>query len=278
MIYQECQPPAHFSPFVECYWSMKLGHGTFLETRPEMMLPNCTLNILFVNQPFRIKNTHHAQWESKPAGNYLLGQRSQCLSFMTDRAAYITGIRLKPFALSGRLPSPAHLFTDQLVPLTDVFGDVGCEIHDFPEKSDPLDRFLNNLFCQPEPVDHALRAQINYILERKGLIRVNDMLSEFGLSKVTIRNHFINKVGLPPKKISRIWRMNYFFLLQSLSPHENLTSLSLQADYYDQAHFNREFKSLMGQSPRAFFQQHPAHLKVTAAGIAQRFSNQYDPR
>ena len=126
-------------------------------------------------------------------------------------------------------------------------------------------------------VDPMLRDQVNYILERKGILRVNEMYSEFGISKVGLRNNFINKIGLTPKKVSQIWRLNYFLYLQQNTSCQNLTQLGLDAGFYDQAHFIKEFKSFFHCSPLHFFKNEHHLLKISQETISKRLFNVYDP-
>ena len=127
-------------------------------------------------------------------------------------------------------------------------------------------------------IDQNLRAQLNYILDRKGVLQVQELFTEFGVSKVTLHKHFINKVGLSPKKVSRIWRINHFLLLQNETSIQNLTQLGLASGFYDQAHCIREFRSFFKDCPRQFF-KHPSHLlAISQQVISKRFNHQYDPQ
>ena len=141
-----------------------------------------------------------------------------------------------------------------------------------------MEDFVYQLLGKAFQIDQTFRAQLNYILDRKGLIKVNHLLSSFSISKVTLRNHFLDKMGLAPKKVSRIWRINYFLQLKKMKPQENLTQLCLEAGFYDQAHFIKEFRHFYGTNPKQFFRQESKLLKISQGIISRRFTNQYDPR
>ncbi len=57
---------------------------------------------------------------------------------------------------------------------------------------------------------------------------------------------------MPPKTVARVLR---FERVAGLLMHETAPSLAdvaLECDYYDQAHFNRDFRDFAGTTPTAF--------------------------
>lgn len=258
-----------------------------LNNRSGLFVPDCTFSFIFTDQPLRIKTHYDKTWKTIAPGAIFVGQRNSDISFLVKKAIRIYGVRFKPFAFATIIKTPIHLLNDQFLPLEKLFPInnstqkqiqriIKCE--GLEEKTQLVNTLFLDLFEDSFFIDQTLREQLNYILDRKGLIQVKALFSEFGISKVTLRKHFINKVGLTPKKVSRIWRMNYFLQLKEKETEENLTSLCLASGFYDQAHFIKEFKSLLGRSPREFFQLNGQLLKISQEGISRRFTNQYDPR
>ncbi len=285
MQYSECPPPVYLSQHIESYWEIKCQAEETEEG--ECLLPDCTFNVLLASEPFWIKKASESQWKQVSRGANFLGQISSSIHIRPQGSQKIFGVRFKPFAFAHVIKEPIHLLNDQVVPLEDLFN-FGAEQRDLlsgliEEREEGkrlanLNQLMLYLLLDAQIVDQRLRAQINYILDRKGAIQVKSLFSEFGISKVTLRKHFIEKIGLSPKKVSRIWRMNYFFHLKEKVADEKLTALCLMAGFYDQAHFNREFKSLFGTNPRRFFQQESYLLKASQEINQRRFTNQYDPR
>ncbi|MEL7530223.1 MAG: helix-turn-helix domain-containing protein, partial [Bacteroidota bacterium] len=276
MQYSECPPPVYLSQHIESYWELNClseegGEG-------DWMLPDCTFNILFATEDFWVKHTWQAQWTKISRGASFLGQISSSLHIKTQAAQNIFGVRFKPFAFAHIIQEPIHQLNDQIVALEQLFAigplqiqaiDAMLAAKQREKRIASLNEMMLYLLQDAQRVDQRLRAQINYILERKGAIQVRSLFSEFGISKVTLRKHFIEKVGLSPKKVSRIWRMNYFLHLREKASGENLTSVCLMAGFYDQAHFIKEFKSLFGTTPKRFFKQEDriAHVITTVTRL-----------
>ncbi|MCB0520724.1 MAG: AraC family transcriptional regulator [Lewinellaceae bacterium] len=286
MQYQEFQPAALFSQHIECYWELRLLPND-LERRFEILAPDCTYEILLADHPFFITNFNKKQRERVGRGASLAGQKTTGFCFGVDRPTTIFGIRFKPFAFANLISNPLSQFNDKVLPLDKVFSISNereqairalLTLDDAMEKVEAAEPLVSDLLEKSFPVDQDLRAQLNYILDRKGLVRIQDMFSEFGVSKVTLHNRFIQKIGLSPKKISRIWRMNYFLQLAKNAPEKNLTELGLEAGFYDQAHFIKECRSFFGDCPRRILQQQSRMVGISQQIIERRFSNQYDPR
>ena len=258
-----------------------------LESPFELLSPDCTFDILFTNDPFFVRSNKDKVWKSVFPGATFFGQKTTGVNFSVKKQHRIFGIRFKPFAFANLIKKPLYLFNDQMLTLDRLFELSLNEkkliqqiitIEDSDKRVERIESLVFDLLKKSFNIDQSLRAQLNYIMDRKGEVKVNHLLSEFGVSKVTLRKHFIHKVGLPPKKVSRIWRINHFLQLQKENTDFNLTELCLEAGFYDQAHFIKEFKYFFGASPKGFFKQNSQLMKVSQETIYKRFSKQYDPR
>ncbi|MDF1697605.1 MAG: helix-turn-helix domain-containing protein [Saprospiraceae bacterium] len=285
MRYTELLPDEIFSRHIECFWQMELSELNNLKYT-ELLVPTCTFNIVFIDSPcyFRIKKNQ--KWKITKPGAYFLGQHNSCIQLRSSQPLQITGVRFKPFAFARIIDTPIFKLTDELTPLEELFDTSSLsplitQITTAKNKDIQfhlLNELMFSLFEKSLSIDEILRAQLNYILDRKGVLQISELFTEFKVSKVTLRNHFVNKVGLTPKKVSQIWRMNHFFQIKEDNPLQNLTSLCLDAGFYDQAHFIKEFKLLFGLTPRKFCLQNDHLVKIAHQNISRRFTNQYDPR
>jgi AraC-like DNA-binding protein len=60
---------------------------------------------------------------------------------------------------------------------------------------------------------------------------------------------FVPRMGVSVKKFSKIVRFHEVHKVLSEEGLENLSSKVLEKGYFDQAHFNRDFKKLTGLKP-----------------------------
>jgi len=286
MEYLETLPDNIFSHHVESYWQVQSSShedGEFLE----MFLPTCTFNIIFISKPCQVKSNLVPKWIGLPSGAAFIGQTNTSLQFKSKNKIDILGIRFKPFAFANIIKNPLFQFNDCIVPVQKVFSlSKICQLlikriiseEDRLVQNQFLNEFASTVLAETMAVDERLRAQLNYIMDRHGSMQVSELFQKFKVSKVTLHSHFVKKVGLTPKKVSQIWRMNRILQLKEEFPQMSLTKIGLEAGFYDQAHFIKDFKSIFEISPKIFFAEKKNLIKIANFNISKRFTNQYDPR
>ncbi len=285
MYYQEYLPISSLSRHIECFWELAFAPED-LQGEFELLSPDCTYDFIFSTEKLSFRPLHAKAWQPIPTGAAFMGQRTNSIQYGVSKSVKVFGIRFKPFAFWNLISIPLYKLNDKAIAISDIFQiDALCEKliskilkeQEVEKKISLAEDLMLTIARENLSVDPVLRDQVNYILDRKGIIRVNDMYQEFSISKVGLRNNFINKIGLTPKKVSRIWRLNYFLYLQQNMPNQNLTQLGLEAGFYDQAHFIKEFKAFFYCSPKQFFNNDHHLLKISQEAISKRLFNIYDP-
>ena len=73
---------------------------------------------------------------------------------------------------------------------------------------------------------------------------------ELGLSERQLERRLLTRTGLTPKRYASLRRFER--AASALNGAESLAQLALEAGYYDQSHFIREFSRYAGTSPGRF--------------------------
>jgi transcriptional regulator GlxA family with amidase domain len=81
--------------------------------------------------------------------------------------------------------------------------------------------------------------------------RIDALTRHIGLSQSALERRFKRVVGVSPKKFASMLRLQRAVRLHT--PGTDLAELALAAGYYDQAHFNHDFRRATGHAPTAFF-------------------------
>ncbi len=94
-------------------------------------------------------------------------------------------------------------------------------------------------------IEHCLKE----VQDSSGLINVSKLSQNLGISQRHLSRKFQQCIGLSPKEYLRMSRF-----LRSLSylksyPAFSLTEIAYQSGYYDQAHFNRDYRTFSGHTP-----------------------------
>jgi AraC-like DNA-binding protein len=171
-----------------------------------------------------------------------------------------SGIILAKFRSAGAAPffmEPLRRLFGATCPLTATSPDDGERIRTIvdaasdDERVARVEQFLLKRHNPLEPnalVSAALRA----IGAAAGAVRVRTLAQDLGVSQDALEKHFRRIVGASPKQFATIVRLRQAVELSRQSP--SLTALALDAGYYDQSHFIRDFRAITGDAPGHFFQ------------------------
>lgn len=108
---------------------------------------------------------------------------------------------------------------------------------------------LSQLYhLKPDDLISAAIAKINSV---NGIIKINELADMLYISNDAFEKRFRKIVGASPKKYSSIVRLQS--IITQDHQHKNLTDIAFDAGYYDQSHFNKDFKLFTGQTPTDFF-------------------------
>ena len=75
------------------------------------------------------------------------------------------------------------------------------------------------------------------------------------------RRKFKEIIGVSPKYFCKIIQLNTVFEMLNSSDIEKTHHLALDCGYFDQAHFIRDFKKMIGSSPRKFLEGNYSFVK-----------------
>ena len=99
--------------------------------------------------------------------------------------------------------------------------------------------------------DRMMSSAMNTIRKDPADSRIIDLAGRFDLSPKQFKRRFMAFSGFNPKVYARVARFES--VIENYSAVSNLTDLAYASGYYDQAHFNHEFKGFTGFSPGDFW-------------------------
>jgi AraC-like DNA-binding protein len=89
------------------------------------------------------------------------------------------------------------------------------------------------------------------LTETGGRVGIRELADELGSSRQYLVTRFREDVGLPPKTLARILRFQQAIRLLN-GDEARLARVAHECGYYDQAHFNRDFRQFAGTTPSEF--------------------------
>jgi AraC-like DNA-binding protein len=113
-----------------------------------------------------------------------------------------------------------------------------------------IEQFLISRLTNHKP-DVLINAAIQKICLNNGLIKIKDLTNSLYISQDAFEKRFRRIVGTTPKQYASIVRMRS--IINPGHHSGRLTDMAFEAGYFDQPHFNKDFRIFTGQSPRDFF-------------------------
>ena len=263
MHYQEIIPSLPLQPFVKCYWLLCDGDASNYDF--ERIIPDGSPEmIIHLGSPFeeRIDGVVHQQETF-----FLYGQLFSSIEIRASLPPKVLGIKFLPFGLSAFTP----------IPQTELSGRRSLVEHIFPVF--PIGEYLEKLHLAKNPaalfntVDQMMlhmfhqrknfsedkvgkmKAAISSMQKANGNLKIDQLTRSLNISRRELERKFNRYIGLSPKQLAKIFRLQ--FALQCESESDLLTHLALDAGYYDQAHFIKEFSSIVNEKPSEYFRLQP---------------------
>ena len=169
----------------------------------------------------------------------------------------IVGVRLQPWAGATVLGTTMSSLRDKCIPLAEVKPGALTELAQ-RLRAEPADdrRFplaaTTLIEATRERPDPVVRVAVELIPEYREAPTVRELARRVGRSVRTMQRIFAEEVGLSPKELLRIMRVQRALALSRMEPPMRWITIAAQAGYHDQPHFVREFRELVGCTPTAF--------------------------
>lgn len=112
-----------------------------------------------------------------------------------------------------------------------------------------VEQFLINHLRNVE-IDKLVVEAVKLIFQSHGNIRIKELNEKLCISQSPFEKRFRKVVGTTPKKFASIVRFNN--VLDDLNRTKSLTEICYENNFFDQAHFIKDFKHFTGQTPENF--------------------------
>ncbi len=98
--------------------------------------------------------------------------------------------------------------------------------------------------------DKLITEAVKLICQHKGNIRIKDLNEKLLISQSPFEKRFRKVVGTTPKKFASIIRFSA--VVDDLSSSKTLSEICYENNFFDQAHFIKDFKQFTGETPEQF--------------------------
>lgn len=152
---------------------------------------------------------------------------------------------------------PTNELFDQSIPLDYIFDknavtDIEeklANVHTDKQRIQVVEKFMLSQLKDIQ-TDKLIAESIKLIYQSKGTIRIKELNDKLFISQSAFEKRFRKVVGTTPKKFSSIIRFNA--ILDNLGGTRSLTEICYENNFFDQAHFIKDFKQFTGDTPENF--------------------------
>ncbi|WP_153067175.1 AraC family transcriptional regulator, partial [Steroidobacter cummioxidans] len=188
--------------------------------------------------------------------SYLIGGRSKNRNSVFTRnrgPVHLAGVKLDPRLLRRLIRTSLSEFSDGILSLRDLNDTALLNLEDAVAcagSAASVQRLLDDFFLRAlanVPLrDPLIDRLVRDIRTRRGSLSIMNWSRDHGIDARRLERCFGDAVGITPKRYARVIRFKHSY--QQLLAHPRATSMYLDG-YYDQSHFNREFKHFLGVAP-----------------------------
>lgn len=239
--YTEYLPAKHLRKYVDAYWS-----SCSEVTKPIQLpvMPDGCSDIIFYR-----KNSDSI---SKMSDTFVTGIMD--VAYWVEMSGYVSlfAIRFNPGVLSYLLKTEMFKLKNKNQLLKENNPEIYEKFLFDPE--DQAQKIINDfnkvltVLLTPDIFNDNLLEVIAYLNSHLDL-SIKQLSEMFNYTPKALERAFNKRIGMPAKKFASIMRFFKTHKAMSKEGLSHLIKISLDSGYYDQAHFNREYKKLVGYNP-----------------------------
>ena len=257
MNYQVYSPVPELRPFVKCFWTLD-DEGSQEPVRQRILPDGCIEMIFHYGDLFRQyfeDGTNTIQPRC-----FVFGQITKFIEIAPTGKTGTISARFLPGGLLPFLHVDISSLENKAVSMGELFGEKGeileesvIAANNNKDRQKLIESFLLSLLEDPKTIDKITRDCVEVILQSQGQTDMDELAGLVNVNRRNIERRFASSIGMSPKQLSRVVRLQATLRMLEQKNFTSLTSLAYENGYYDQAHFIKDFKEFTGIKPKSFY-------------------------
>jgi AraC-like DNA-binding protein len=238
--YREHRPRAELLGCVDAFWTRDLDDAG--DTSRRVVPDGCADVLIDLSEPGDVRA-------------FVVGPMTRPIVVELEARSRVVAVRFRPGAARAFAGVPLSELVDARVELADLRRDADeledsiAAARDAREALRPLERFLMRIVARGPATSAFVDAAIEQLARASNPHSVARLADELGCTRQHLTREFREHVGLGPKMLARVLRMQRATALLRERDSARLADVALDAGYCDQAHFSGEFRALCGVAP-----------------------------
>jgi len=261
MDYQTYLPHPDLESLISCYWTLEVPAAK--DVQRQRIVPDGTIEMAFILGDDIKRYTSEDEFIIQPR-SMVLGQIID--PFYIEPTGYVNtfAIRFYPYGFANFVSVPLKNLAKTETPIEVLFGEETAkkleqdiiQATDTKQRIEIIEYFLQNKLNDQvivsNIVTNIVRETIDALLATKGSASITDILKGDLSKRRQLERMFVKQVGISPKQLGKLIRLQSALKMMLNKEDESLTSIAYNNEYYDQAHFIKDFKEFTGVSPKEF--------------------------
>ncbi|MCG8574417.1 MAG: helix-turn-helix domain-containing protein [Flavobacteriales bacterium] len=257
MNYQTFEPHPNLSSIVKFYWTLEVPFDP--NNEKQKLIPDGCLEMTF-NFADPIKRyISETEYILHPC-SMMMGQRTK--SYYIEPVGNVDSFAIcfYPHGFANFVNVPLKSLTDKEIPLEELFEEVQAQeleqkmvqATNTEDRIKIIEDFLFNKLNEKSTTDNIVQSTVDALLATKGNSSISDILKDDLSKRRQLERKFANEIGISPKQLGKVIRLQSALKMILNKEEESLTTVAYESEYYDQAHFIKDFKEFTGISPKEF--------------------------
>ncbi len=256
MDYQTFQPHPDLSALVKFYWTLEVPFDP--KNQKQKIIPDGCIEMTF-NLEDKIKRyVSESEFVVHPNA-MVMGQRTK--SYYIEPLGNVNSFAIcfYPHGFANFVCTPLENLVDVETPIESLFGEIPSkelkqkisQAASTQERIEIIEIFLLNKLNQNTTIENLVKTTVDTLISTNGSTPINQILKNDLSKRRQLERKFRKQIGISPKQLGKVLRLQTA-LKMLLNGNENLTSIAYESEYFDQAHFIKDFKEFVGNTPKEF--------------------------
>ena len=259
MNYETYPPHPDLGAVVKCHWVLEVPGDVAYDK--QRVIPDGCIEMCFILGDDVRRYTSATDFIIQPR-TMVFGQITK--PYYVQPTGYVNtfAVRFYPYGFANIISRPIQELADKETPLADLFEAqlisaleqkiVGAA--STQERIRAVEDFLLARLQDQAVIDNIVKSTVDALFQTKGSAPINTILKEEPSKRRSLERKFLKQVGISPKQLGRIIRLQAALKSMISNQGDTLTQVAYESDYYDQAHFIKDFKAFTGTNPKDYLE------------------------
>ena len=259
MDYQTFQPNSDLESLVKCHWTLEVPSEK--DAQRQRIIPDGCIEMIFILGEDVKRYTTGDEFIIQPRA-MVLGQITE--PFFVEPTGHVNSFatRFYPYGFTNFIGTPIKKLANKETPIQYLFGEKPAEgltqkiirASDTNERIEIIEYFLSDKLNDKATIDSIVKTTVDTMLLTRGGSPINSILKDDLSKRRQLERKFMKQIGISPKQLGKVIRLQTALKMLLNQQSESFTTIAYESEYYDQAHFIKDFKEFTGTTPKEFLE------------------------